>query len=101
MNDGVDSKYLVYALNAVDYHELIFGSIIPKLTQSDMNRIDIPLPDICIQIKITSYLDTQCGIIDSQIEDRKKLVDKLTALKQSMIYEYVTGKKMVHQEVSV
>lgn len=88
--DSIDSKFLVYALNSVDYHEYIFGSILPKLTQLDMNSITLPLPDYPSQRYIASYLDTQCNLIDQQIAALKESIEKLEQVKISKVYQVIT-----------
>lgn len=87
---NIDSEYLSFALNAVDYHEYISGSILPKLTQSDMNSILIPIPPITEQRKIAIELTSKCKVIDSYINYQDRLISKLQDLKQSIITEVVT-----------
>ena len=54
-----------------------------------------PLPPLAEQTRIAAYLDEKCAAIDSNIESRQSLIEKLTAYKKSLIYEVVTGKKEV------
>lgn len=88
--DNVVDSYLVHALNSVDYHEYINGSILNKLTQSNMNRIKIPLPSYIEQQAIADYLDETCSKIDEIIADAKASIDEYKELKQSAIFEAVT-----------
>lgn len=88
--DNIIDSYLVYALNSVDYHEYINGSILNKLTQSNMNRIKIPLPSYPEQQAIADYLDETCSQIDEIIAEAKKSIDEYKELKQSVIFEAVT-----------
>lgn len=88
--DNVVDSYLVHALNSVDYHEYINGSILNKLTQSNMNRIKIPLPSYIEQQAIADYLDETCSKIDEIIADAKASIDEYKELKQSVIFEAVT-----------
>lgn len=88
--DNVVDSYLVHALNSVDYHEYINGSILNKLTQSNMNRIKIPLPSYREQQAIADYLDETCSKIDEIIAEAKASVDEYKELKQSVIFEAVT-----------
>ena len=87
---GIDPSYLTFVLNSVDYHEYISGSILPKLTQSDMNSILIPVPPISDQKKIAGYVSSQCEKIDSIIDSQNEFISKLSCLKQSIISETVT-----------
>ena len=88
--DNVVDSYLVHALNSVDYHEYINGSILNKLTQSNMNRIKIPLPSYREQQAIADYLDNICSKIDEIIAEAKASIDEYKELKQSVIFEAVT-----------
>jgi len=45
------------------------------------------------QQEIASYLDKKCSDIDATIQKRELAIEKLTAYKQSLIYECVTGKR--------
>ena len=83
--DNVVDSYLVHALNSVDYHEYINGSILNKLTQSNMNRIKIPLPSYIEQQAIADYLDETCSKIDEIIAEAKASIDEYKELKQSVI----------------
>lgn len=47
------------------------------------------------QKKIADYLDEICPTIETEIEKREKLLDKINEYKKSLIYEVVTGKKEV------
>lgn len=88
--DNVVDSYLVHALNSVDYHEYINGSILNKLTQSNMNRIKIPLPSYREQQAIADYLDETCSKIDEIIAEAKASIDEYKELRQGVIFEAVT-----------
>lgn len=45
------------------------------------------------QQNIINYLRGKSSAIDNMIIEKKDLVTQLNAYKQSLIYEYVTGKK--------
>nr|WP_144925678.1 restriction endonuclease subunit S [Paenibacillus bovis] len=55
----------------------------------------LPLPTIEEQIEIVSYLDSQTNKVDSLIQEKERAIEELDKYKQSLIYEYVTGKKEV------
>ena len=97
--EGIDADYLTYALNAVDYHEYISGSILPKLTQSDMNTITIPIPSHQEQVRISNALNLNCGRIDKVVAGYNEMIVKLNQMKQSIISEVVT--KGLNSNVSV
>lgn len=89
-NQIVQARYLVYYLNSVEYKQYINGSILNKLTQSNMNEISIVLPSIKDQQSIASFLDTKCGEIDALISLQEEMISELQAYKQSVITEAVT-----------
>lgn len=90
--DNVVDSYLVHALNSVDYHEYINGSILNKLTQSNMNRIKITLPSYIEQQAIADYLDEICSKIDEIISEAKASIDDYKELKIGQINKYTIHK---------
>lgn len=61
-----------------------------------ISKTFIPLPTMDEQIEIANYLDKKCAASDTAIEQKQKLIEKLTEYKKSLIYECVTGKKEVN-----
>ena len=86
----VNSRFLVHYLNNVDYKSYINGSILNKLTQSNMNNIAFTVPSLEEQEKIADYLDQQCAHIDAVIEKTKASIEEYKKLKQAVITEAVT-----------
>lgn len=93
----MSNGYLTHFLNIVDYGSYINGSILNKLTQGNMNEIRICLPSVKEQESIAKYLDAKCAEVDAVIVNKKAQLETLTEYKNSLIYEYVTGKKEVIQ----
>ena len=65
----------------------------PGINSEEYSTLKIKLPCIEEQQKIADYLDKKCSAIDSAIAKKQAIIEKLTAYKKSLIYEYVTGKK--------
>lgn len=86
----INSAYFVFYLNSVDYKTYINGSILNKLTQSNMNAIAFVCPPLPEQQRIADYLDAKCSKIDDTIEKQKAVIEKLKEYKQSVITEAVT-----------
>lgn len=63
-------------------------------SQEFMN-IKIPYPSAEEQKNIADYLDSKCSAIDRIISTKKQQLEKLEEYKKSLIFEYVTGKKLV------
>lgn len=55
----------------------------------------ITVPPKNEQSEIAAYLDKKCSQIDSVIAQKEQFITELEKYKQSLIYEYVTGKKQV------
>ena len=71
------------------------GMGVPHLFQSDLRDIEIVISEIEEQQEIVAYLDRKCAEIDTLIEKKTSLLEEMEALKKSIIFEYVTGKKEV------
>ncbi len=71
-------------------------STINQLTADNFNNMKIVYcKDEIEQKEIVSYLDQKCAEIDTLIEKKTSLLEEMEALKKSIIFEYVTGKKEV------
>lgn len=68
------------------------NSTILHLYQEKFNEFSFVMPQNIEQQQIANYLDNKCSKIDRAIEDKQKIIDKLTEYKKSLIYEVVTGK---------
>jgi type I restriction enzyme S subunit len=84
------SKYLVYALNVTDYANFIDGSTRDKLTQSEMNSIQLALPLFNERNSIVKFLDYETTKIDSLIAEQEKLIELLKEKRQAIISHAVT-----------
>lgn len=89
-NSNIDAKYLTHFLNIVDYGSYINGSILNKLTQKNMNLINVVFPEFTEQKKIATYLNLKLGYIDEIIEKTKQSIEEYKKYKQSLITEVVT-----------
>lgn len=86
----INASFLVNYLNIVDYGTYINGSILSKLTQSNMNNISLVVPSLEEQHRIADFLDEKCAKIDAVIEKQKQVIEKLKEYKLSVITEAVT-----------
>jgi len=89
-SEDMDAKYLTHFLNIVDYGAYINGSILNKLTQSNMNNINIIAPIISHQRSITNFLDKKVSEIDHILEKTRESIEEYKKYKQSIITEAVT-----------
>ena len=66
-----------------------------SLSQDLLKSLPVLLPSKEEQKSIADYLNKKYTAIDTAIEQKQKLIEKLTEYKKSLIYECVTGKKVV------
>lgn len=93
---GIHPKYLYYAcVGEMDFNYYKSGSVLPSMTQTEINNIFITCPDKFEQKQIVKFLDDKCAKIDRLIAIKQEKIDKLNDYKKSLIYEYVTGKREV------
>lgn len=86
----ITNSFLTYWLNSVDYKTYINGSILNKLTQSNMMRINVFTPSLEEQHHIASFLDSKCYEIDALSADIQKEIEALQEYRKSVITEAVT-----------
>lgn len=86
----VNSKFLTYSLNMVDYHLYITGSTRDKLNQSDLNNIVIRYCSVQEQEAIANFLDHETAKIDTLIEQQQQLIQLLKEKRQAVISHAVT-----------
>lgn len=67
----------------------------PKVNREELSIFRFAVPPIKEQREIVEYLDKKFVELDKLIENRKKQLDILEQYKESLIYEYTTGKKEV------
>lgn len=91
-------RYYYYALEACDYTTFITGSAQPKLSQQKLSNVWLPQPTPSEQSAIADHLDARTSAIDAVLETKRKQLDVLNRRRQSLIYEYVTGKRRVTEE---
>ena len=90
---GCSYGYVAYLLEAGDYNVYITGSAHPKLSQFNLMRFPIVIPDFKEQVQIEKYLDKWCLQIDTLIAEKEDFLIDLESYKKSLIYEVVTGKR--------
>ena len=95
----ITSEFLNYALQSSLVQEtlllLMHGSGLKRVSVKKNSNLIIFVPRMEEQKSISDYLDKKCTAIDTAIEQKQKLIEKLTEYKKSLIYECVTGKKEI------
>lgn len=97
-NSNISSSYFNYLLKDNLIKDSVFLSETGTANQAnigsdDVMRIKLHCPPKEEQKEIADYLDKKCTAIDTAIEQKQNLIEKLTEYKKSLIYECVTGKK--------
>ena len=89
--------FLNYALNSTSSQsQKSHGKLklkVVHISASAIGNIRIALPPITEQNKIAEFLDRKCSEIDSTINKKQNLIEKLDAYKKSLIFECITGKR--------
>lgn len=94
-----DNRYLLRLLLSYWFIDIInsstYGTKMPRASWDFISNMKVPFPSRKEQQQIACFLDKKCSEIDKTIEDKEKLIEKLTEYKKSLIYECVTGKRKV------
>ena len=64
----------------------------PNLSQDDLKKLWIPIPDICEQQAIVQYLDKKVSQVEDRIAKVRLAIDKLNEYRSALITNAVTGK---------
>jgi type I restriction enzyme S subunit len=93
----VQPRYLVHALNCVDYAAYIEGSTRDKLTQEKMGAIPIPLPPRNEQSSIVDQLGSLTAIPQTAISRHEREIELLREYRNRLTTDVVTGKLDVRE----
>lgn len=101
LNDALLPCYAIFLLQSAFIRQQIQESArgssgsMPKISHKSIKNLNIHLPSIPEQREISDFLRNKCNYIDTCIQEKERLIKKLTSYKKSLIYEVVTGKKEV------
>lgn len=99
MTHSENPVFLNYALNSISSQmQKSKGKAklkVVHISASNIGDVLLAIPPIKEQEEIARFLDGKCLSIKSLIAIKQSKIEKLKAYKQSLIYEYVTGKKEV------
>ena len=95
----IQTEYMKYwMLSSLFYNEVyqfVSGSAQINLNTTWLKQFNVLLPSLREQKEIVDYLDEKCSKIDAVIAHKKAQRETLVGYKNSLIFEYVTGKKRV------
>jgi type I restriction enzyme S subunit len=75
-----ETRFLYYALSTVGIHEYLSGSVQPKLTQENLNRIEVPYPSEGERLSIARFL----GSLDDKIALNRRMNRTLEQIAQAL-----------------
>ena len=76
-------------------NQVCIQATIQNISAEKYVNLIVPLPPLPEQESIAKMLDSKCAQIDSLIAEKELLIADLTEYKKSLIFEVVTGKRMV------
>ncbi len=99
----VDAGFLAFSVGADSFvSEAIIrstGVAYPTISSRDLVQIEIAVPPIDEQTKISKYLDTKINRLNDMISLEMKRVDLLKEYRQSLISAAVTGKIKITEDM--
>lgn len=92
-------KYLFFFLQSMPYQKQVeFGwsyGTQQNVGMRTLERLKVFVPPLDEQREIVEYLENKISDVDFFIQKKNKVVSEFESYKESLIYEYVTGKKGV------
>lgn len=100
-NENIFSSYFNYLLKVDLIKETVFLLETGTANQAnigseDVMKLKVHCPPLSEQKAIAEYLDRKCSQIDTLISQKEQFITELEKYKQSLIYEYVTGKRVLN-----
>lgn len=95
-----NSRYYYYLLHSYDIQKVFYNmgnGVRQGLNYSEFSKLRLPIPGQTEQEQISDYLDQKVTKIQKIIKDKQQQINQLTKYKNSLIFEYVTGKKQVKE----
>lgn len=94
-------KYLYYLLQSESFKQECASTMagvagLKRVSAQFVRSMFIPDPPISEMNMIAEYLDEKCLLINNQIKMIQNIIKDLIQYKQSLIYEFVTGKRTVN-----
>lgn len=97
---GFSNAYLAYYLNSINLSAYVTGTAQPKLSQSMMNKIPIPVAPPEQQIEIVAELEKQFSRLDEAVANLQRVKANLKRYKASVLKAAVEG-RLVETEAAL
>lgn len=94
---SINGEYLSRVISAMSsaLRDKALYTTLPILNNQFIGQQLIPMPPESEQKDISGVLKQRCAAIDAVIDTKRRQLDVLKRRRQSLIYEYVTGKRRV------
>lgn len=98
----VERRFLFYFLQNEKFKQMGCSTMtgtggLKRVSGNFVKNCYILLPPVEEQIQIADYLDRMCETMQTIVEEKQALVNRLESYKRSLIFEVVTGKRKVVQ----
>ena len=96
----LDMNFLYYAIQSDSFIEEVntstYGSKMPRASWEYIKNMKIAFPSSLVeQQKIADFLDKKTILIDKLIQIKNEQIDNINKQRQTLNYDYVTGKRRV------
>lgn len=99
VNDLIPPELLFYYTQSSIYEEwkkqIFIQSTIQNIGADRYSQLPVVVPPIEEQEEVLSYIRNKSSEIDKLVQDKERLIENLESYKESLVFEYVTGKKGV------
>lgn len=96
-------RFLYYSTLGTGYENwknMVFTqATIQNIGADKYSQFIVTIPPLDEQRAIIEYLDSECGKIDRILAAKEKQLGTMAKHKQSLIYEFVTGKKRIKEDM--
>lgn len=97
VKNNILPKYLAYLMFSAGQYikETALYTVVPIINNQYLSEMEIVLPFVDEQGHIVNYLDKRIAQINKLIEIKQKQIENINKQRQTLIYDYVTGKRRV------
>jgi len=95
--ENMDLGYLYYLLSSLHLNERRIGTSQPLLTQSILNNIEVEIPELAIQKKISSILE----LLDEKIKLNNEINNNLQQQIQTLFADWILTNRQSATEVAL
>lgn len=97
---GYSNAYLAYYINSIDLSPYVTGTAQPKLSQSMMNKIPVPVAPPEQQVEIVAEIEKQFSRLDEAVTNLQRVKANLKRYKAAVLKAAVEG-RLVETEASI